>query len=231
MPYNITASTFTANNFSNNINSSICLTNFLPAKKTCKKAVYTSHEVIRQRHKSHNLPNASLKHLLTQIKMRQVHSPTNPKMERRNFQRTFRSSIFRRASQGFKGSGTPLQVQDVPGQGASGAKWHAILRNLPIIPATIPAVFEGVWIRGKQPLKERCFSASAPKKSSKTSKGDDSGFVIFRRKWVSGKQCSILEDCFLPVHCRRKITRLLSSRPTPATTGGKQNALSSKMPA
>ena len=48
MPYNITASTFTANNFSNNINSSICLTNFLPAKKTCKKAVYTSHEVIRQ---------------------------------------------------------------------------------------------------------------------------------------------------------------------------------------
>lgn len=116
----------------------------------------------------------------------------------------------------------------MPGQGASGAKWHAVLRNLPIIPATISAVFEGGWMREKQPLKERCFSASAPKKSPKTSKGDDSGFVIFRRGWVSGKQCSILEDCFLLVHCRRKITRLQSSRPAPVTFVGNINRNSRK---
>ena len=62
-----------------------------------------------------------------------------------------------------------------------------------------------------------------PKKSSETSKGDDSGFVIFRRGWVGRKQDAVSEDCFPPDHCRRKITRLQSSRPAPVTNARKIN--------
>lgn len=47
--------------------------------------------------------------------------------------------------------------------------------------------------------------------------------MIFRRGWVSGKQCSVSEDCFLLIHCRRKITRLQSSRPAPTTFVGNIN--------
>lgn len=54
-------------------------------------------------------------------------------------------------------------------------------------------------MREKQPLKERCFSASAsPKKSSETSKGDDSGFVIFRRGWVAESNAPSWRIVFCP---------------------------------
>ncbi len=62
-----------------------------------------------------------------------------------------------------------------------------------------------------------------PKKSSATPQGDDSGFVIFRRKWVNGKQSSVPEDCFLLVHCRRKITRLRSRRHARTSFSGNMN--------
>ena len=74
---------------------------------------------------------------------------------------------------------------------------------------------------GKQPLKERCFfRICLPSKIFRTLQGDDSGFVIFRRGWVSEKQCSVSEDCFLLVHCQRKITRLPDSRSAPVTFVG-----------
>lgn len=76
--------------------------------------------------------------------------------------------------------------------------------------------FLRAWMWRKQPLKERCFFRIRPEKIFRNLQGDDSGFVIFRRGWMSRKQCSVLEDCFLLVHCRRKITRLQSSRPAPA---------------
>lgn len=69
---------------------------------------------------------------------------------------------------------------------------------------------------------------SPPKKSSETFKGDDSGLVIFRRRWVGGRQDSVPEDCVLPVHCRRKITRLRSSRLAPVTNAGIINCNSYK---
>ncbi len=62
-----------------------------------------------------------------------------------------------------------------------------------------------------------------PEKIFSNLQGDDSGFVIFCRGWVSGKQCSVPEDCFLLVHCRRKITRLRSRRTAPAIFAEKIN--------
>lgn len=88
----------------------MCLTNFSLIKQLTKKlsahfqnwfAIDTNCIIYRK---------ASTKLLPVQNIMRRVDSPANPKIERRNFQWMFRSFYFRKADQGFKGSGTPLQV-------------------------------------------------------------------------------------------------------------------------
>lgn len=119
---------------------------------------------------------------------------------------------FRKAKWGFQGGEAPLaSLGYVPEQGASGAKWHAVLRNLPIIPTTITAIFEGCGCGESSLCKSVAFPTFAPEKIFRNLQGDDSGFLIFRREWASGKQGSVSEDCFLLVHCRRKITQLRSS--------------------
>lgn len=86
----------------------------------------------------------------------------------------------------------------------------------PIIPATVTRIFEGCGCGESSLWKSVAFPTFAPEKIIRNLQGDDSGFVIFRRGWVSGKQCSVSEDCCLLVHCRRKITRLRSRRTAPA---------------
>ena len=88
-------------------------------------------------------------------------------------------------------------------------------------PPRLQQFLRGVDVGKAASERALLFPTSATKKNFKRLQGDDSGFVIFCRKWVSVKQCSISEECFLLIHCRRKITRLLSSRPAPATTAGK----------
>ena len=82
----------------------------------------------------------------------------------------------------------------------------------------------------KQPLKERCFSTSAPEKIFRNLQGDDSGFVIVRREWMAECNAPTWRIVFCPSIAGEKSLGC-EAGDAPSTTAGKQNALSSKMPA
>lgn len=138
-------------------------------------------------------------------------------MERRNLQRMFRCFLFRRAKWGFQGGRSPSgKFRMCPD------RVHPVQNGMPFCetclssPPRLQRFLRDVDEGKAASERALLFPHTHPKKSSETSKGDDCGFVILGRGWVSGKQCSVSEDCFLLVHCRRKITRLQSRRTAPA---------------
>ena len=150
----------------------MCLTNFLSAKEICKKAVCTIPEMICQRHKSHNLLNASLKHLLASIKCNKYIPLRIRKRNGETSSGRFAVSFFGKLKGGSKGGEAPLASLGCTRTGCIRCKMACRFAKLAYHPHHDYSGFWGVWMRGKQPLKECCFSASAsPKKSSETSKG------------------------------------------------------------
>ena len=137
-------------------------------------------------------------------------------MERRNFQWTFRSFIFGELTKGSKGVELPCKFRMCPN------RVHPVQNGMPFCetclssPPRLQRFLRGVDVEKAASARALLSPHSPPKKNFRNLQGDDSGFVIFRREWASGKQGSVSEDCFLLVHCRRKITRLQSSRPVPA---------------
>lgn len=92
----------------------MCLTNFLSAKEICKKAVCTIPEMICQRHKSHNLLNASLKHLLASIKCNK-YIPL--RIRKRNCETSsgrFAVSFFGKLNEGSRGALLPCKFRMCP---------------------------------------------------------------------------------------------------------------------
>ena len=92
----------------------MCLTNFLPAKETCKKAVCTIPEMIRKRHKPHNLLNASLKHLLASIKCNKYIPQRIRKWNRETSSGCFAVSFFGELAKGSKGVELPCKFRMCP---------------------------------------------------------------------------------------------------------------------
>lgn len=166
----------------------MCLTNFLPAKKTCKKAVYTSHEVILQRQKSHNLRNASLKHLLASIKCGKYIPQRIQKWNGETSCGCFAVSFFGEPAKGSKGVELPCKFRMCPD------RVHPVQNGMPFCETCLssPPRFQR-FLRGLDAWKaasERAllFRICLPSKIFQTLQGDDSGFVIFHRGWVSGEK-------------------------------------------
>lgn len=140
-----------------------------------------------------------------------VDSPANPKIKRRNFRWMFRSFIFGELTKGSKGVELPCKFRLCPDRVHPAQNGMPFCETCLSSPPRLQRFLRGVDAGKAASERALLFPHPLPKKIFRNLQGDDSGFVIFHRGWVSGKQCSVSEDCFLLVHCRRKITRLRSS--------------------
>ena len=143
----------------------MCLTNFLPAKSAYKKAVCTSPIVFCQRHKPHNLQtclpdtSACAKYNAT------GRFPSESENRTEKLPADVSQFHFRKAKWGFQGGEAPLASLGCARTGCIRCKMACHFAKLAYHPRHDYSGFWGVWIRGKQPLKERCFFRICPLKN------------------------------------------------------------------